>query len=222
MNARRQAERLASVVGLATLFVILGASAVAQEKSESKSISTAKTTSKKPKLDTAIFGAGCFWSTEAVFERIPGVKSVVSGYSGGNVSFPSYEMVCTGETGHAESVKVTFDPSVVTYEELLKAFFLLHDPTTLNSQGDDFGTQYRSAIFYRNEEQRLAAIKYYKELTAQRVHRSPIVTELTAYSNFYPAEEYHQDYFANNPDSQYSQYYIVAKLRKLKTKLHLK
>lgn len=218
MNSRRQ---LAYVLGFAMGFAQLAASPFAQDTPKSDSTSKSSAPAKKPKLDTAIFGAGCFWSTEAVFERVPGVKSVVSGFSGGNVEFPSYDMVCTGETGHAEVVQVTFDPSVVTYEQLLKAFFSLHDPTTLNSQGDDFGTQYRSAIFYRNEAQKAAAIKYYKELTAKRAFRSPIVTELTPFSKFYPAEDYHQDYFANNPDSQYSQFYIVPKLRKLKPKLHL-
>ena len=203
------------------VLALMGSSTLAQDASESDSTSNPSAPAKKPKLDTAIFGAGCFWSTEAVFERVPGVKSVLSGFSGGNVAFPSYDMVCTGETGHAEVVQVTFDPSVVSYEQLLKAFFALHDPTTLNSQGDDFGTQYRSAIFYRNEAQKAAAIKYYKELTAKRAFRSPIVTELTPFSKFYPAEDYHQDYFANNPGSQYSQFYIVPKLRKLKPKLHL-
>ena len=203
------------------VLALMGSSTLAQDASESDSTSNPSAPAKKAKLDTAIFGAGCFWSTEAVFERVPGVKSVLSGFSGGNVAFPSYDMVCTGETGHAEVVQVTFDPSVVSYEQLLKAFFALHDPTTLNSQGDDFGTQYRSAIFYRNEAQKAAAIKYYKELTAKRAFRSPIVTELTPFSKFYPAEDYHQDYFANNPGSQYSQFYIVPKLRKLKPKLHL-
>ena len=221
MKSRRQAAWLASVLGLAYLLAGIGSSSLAQDKTESASALKSSATAKKAKLETAIFGAGCFWSTEAVFERVPGVKTVVSGYSGGNVAFPSYDLVCTGETGHAEVVQVTFDPSVVTYEQLVKAFFALHDPTTLNRQGDDFGTQYRSAIFYKGDDQKQAAIKYDKELTSKRAFRSPIVTELTPFSKFYPAEEYHQNYFQTNPYSQYSQFYIVPKLAKLKPKLHL-
>jgi len=172
----------------------------------------------KPRVERATFGAGCFWSTEAVFERIPGVKSVVTGFSGGSVPGPSYEAVCTGQTGHAEAVQVVYDPKVLPYEKLLKVFWAAHDPTTLNSQGDDFGTQYRSVIFYNDEEQREAAMKSYKEYTERRVFRAPIVTELVPLKSFYPAEPYHQNYYRNHKFSDYSQMYIIPKLNKLKLK----
>jgi peptide-methionine (S)-S-oxide reductase len=174
---------------------------------------------KEAKIEKATFGGGCFWCTEAVFERIPGVKSVVSGYAGGHVPNPTYEQVSTGLTGHAEVIQVEFDPAVVTYDKLLKVFFMSHDPTTLNSQGPDFGTQYRSIILYHNDEQKEIAQKNYKELMAHRARRSPIVTELVPFTEFYPAEAYHQDYYRNHPDADYSQIYIEPKLRKLKQKL---
>src|SRR5262249_47253801 len=150
--------------------------------------STSKETSKKvAKLEKATFGGGCFWCTEAVFERVPGVKAVVSGYSGGTVPYPTYEQVSSGLTGHAEVIQIQFDPSVVSYDKLLKIFFSAHDPTTLNSQGPDFGTQYRSIILYHSDEQKEAAQKMYKELMAHRGRRSPIVTELVPFLDFYPA-----------------------------------
>lgn len=170
----------------------------------------------KGKLEVATFGAGCFWSTEAVFERIPGVVSVVSGFSGGWVPDPTYPMVCTGNTGHAESVQVVYDPKVVPYETLLTYFWKSHDPTTPNMQGDDVGPQYRSVIFYHTEAQRQAALKSYQDLTARRAYRYPIVTELVPMKTFYPAEPYHQDYFQNHRGNQYSTIYIEPKLRKLK------
>jgi peptide-methionine (S)-S-oxide reductase len=168
------------------------------------------------KIEKATFGGGCFWSIEAIFERIPGVKSVVSGFAGGNVPNPSYEMVGTGQTGHAECVQIEYDPTVVTYEKLLKVFWSAHDPTTLNSQGDDFGPQYRSIILYHNDAQKQAALKSYKELTARRAYRHPIVTELVPFTAFFPAEPYHQDYYRNHRYSEYSQIYIIPKLKKLK------
>jgi peptide-methionine (S)-S-oxide reductase len=174
---------------------------------------------KKPKIERATFGGGCFWCTEAVFERLPGVKSVVSGYSGGHVPNPTYEQVSSGLTGHAEVSQIEFDPSVVSYDKLLHVFFSSHDPTTLNSQGPDFGTQYRSIILYHSDEQKEAAQKVYKELMAHRARRSPIVTELVPFSEFYPAETYHQDYYRNHPDADYSQTYIAPKVRKLMQKL---
>lgn len=171
-----------------------------------------------PKTEVATFGGGCFWSMEAIFERIKGVKSVVSGFSGGNVANPSYEQVCTGSTGHAEVVQVVYDPSVVAYEKLLKVFWAAHDPTTLNSQGDDFGPQYRSAVFFHNEEQRKAILKAYEDMTNRKVFQDPIVTELVPYTAFFRADSYHQNYYRRNRDSEYSQMYIVPKLRKLKLK----
>ena len=170
---------------------------------------------KQPKTETATFGGGCFWCTEAVFERIPGVKSVVSGYSGGLVPNPSYEMVCTGQTGHAEVVEVVFDPDKVPYEDLLKVFWTTHDPTTLNAQGPDFGTQYRSIILYRGDEQKKTAQKVFQEMKARKTYRAPVVTELVPFVAFYPAEPYHQDYYRNHPFEEYSLAYIVPKLRKM-------
>ena len=168
-----------------------------------------------PRTETATFGAGCFWSTEAVFETYPGVKSVTSGFSGGTVPNPSYARVCTGTTGHAEVVNIEFDPSVISYEKLLKIYFHAHDPTTLNAQGDDYGTQYRSVIFFHSEEQKQAAVALYKDLTASKAFRSKIVTQLVPFQSFYPAEPYHQDYFRNHRGSQYAEYYIVPKLKKM-------
>lgn len=175
-----------------------------------------KAKDKKPKIEKATFGGGCFWCMEAVFERIPGVKSVVSGYSGGNVPNPTYEQVCTGLTGHAEVVQIEFDPSQVAYDKLLKVFWASHDPTTVNSQGPDYGPQYRSIILYHSEDQRKAAQAMFRELMSHRVRKSPIVTELVRFQVFYPADDYHQDYYRNHPDAEYSQMYIEPKVRKLK------
>lgn len=172
------------------------------------------------KIEYATFAGGCFWSMEAAFEQIKGVRAVVSGFSGGHVANPSYAMVCTGNTGHAESIRIAYDPAVVTYDKLLRAFWIAHDPTTLNAQGDDFGPQYRSVIFYHNEAQKQAALKQYRELTARKAFRHPIVTELQPAQAFFPAEDYHQDYFQNHADNYYSQVYIIPKLKKLKSKLH--
>ena len=143
------------------------------------------------------------------------MKTVTSGFSGGSVPSPSYQMVCTGETGHAEVVQVEFDPSVVTYETLLSYYWKSHDPTTLNSQGADFGTQYRSVIFYHSPEQKAAALKSSQELRARRAYRGPIVTQLLPFEAFYPAEAYHQDFFRNHYDGEYSQFNILPKLKKL-------
>lgn len=153
-----------------------------------------------PRLEKATFGAGCFWHVEAEFEWLPGVKSAVSGYSGGFVPNPSYEMVHEGETGHAEVVQVEYDPAVITYEQLLGVFWRGHDPTQLNRQGPDVGTQYRSVIFYHNEAQRKAALKSYQQLVAARAYSAPIVTQLVPMKAFYRAEEYHQNYYGGKPD----------------------
>jgi peptide-methionine (S)-S-oxide reductase len=178
--------------------------------------STAKPEVAKPKIEKATFGSGCFWCGEAVFERIKGVKTVVSGYAGGNVPNPTYEMVSSGETGHAEVFQVTYDSSVVTYDTLLKVFWASHDPTTLNEQGPDFGTQYRSVIFYHDEAQRLAAQKSFQGLSDKnRNLASLVVTQLLPMPVFYPAEAYHQDYYRRHKNAMYCQTYIVPKLRKL-------
>lgn len=165
--------------------------------------------------EVAVFGGGCFWCTEAVFARIPGVLRVESGYTGGHVDNPTYKQVVTGDTGHAEVVKITYDPDKVSYRQLLLTHFASHDPTTLNRQGADVGTQYRSAIFYENEAQRETAEAVKAELEKEKVFGDPIVTEITGASMFYPAEDYHQDYFENNRSAGYCQFVIAPKLRKL-------
>src|SRR5436189_4861033 len=151
-----------------------------------------------PALQKTTFGGGCFWCTEAIFLGLQGVTNVVSGYSGGKVKNPGYKEICSGLTGHAEVIQVTFDPSVATFEELLEVFWNTHDPTTLNRQGADEGTQYRSVIFYENEDQKLTAERYKQQLEAAGVFKKPIVTEISPLINFYPAEQYHQNYFALN------------------------
>ncbi len=156
---------------------------------------------KKPPFEVATFGGGCFWHVEEAFDRMKGVKTAISGYAGGTVPFPSYEMVHSGETGHIEVVKVVYDPKIVSYEDLLKVFWRIHDPTSIDRQGPDEGTQYRSAIFYHNEEQRKAALKSYQELTEGRAYSRPIVTQLLPLRAFYEAEAYHQDYYGGKPRS---------------------
>jgi peptide-methionine (S)-S-oxide reductase len=153
----------------------------------------------KARSEQATFGAGCFWHVEDVFERLKGVNSAVSGYAGGGVPYPSYEMVHEGITGHAEVVMVDFDPDVISYENLLRVFWKSHNPTSINRQGEDEGPQYRSVIFYHSEDQRRAALKSYRELTDKRVYRSPIVTQLVPMRAFYQAEDYHQDYYGGKP-----------------------
>jgi peptide-methionine (S)-S-oxide reductase len=157
-----------------------------------------------PAEDTAVFAGGCFWGVEAVFDHVKGVKRAISGYAGGQLANPSYEQVSTGETGHAESVEVIYDPSQVSYGKLLQIFFsVAHDPTQLNRQGPDHGTQYRSAIFYRNAQQQQVAESYIKQLTAAKTFSRPIVTQVAKLGGFYPAEEYHQNYLANHPNQLY-------------------
>ncbi|MFQ6604019.1 MAG: peptide-methionine (S)-S-oxide reductase MsrA [Fidelibacterota bacterium] len=163
----------------------------------------------------ATFGSGCFWCTEAVFEKIPGVMDVVSGYSGGTVEKPSYRQVSSGKTGHAEVCRITYDPQEVSYAELLDIFWHSHDPTTMDRQGADVGSQYRSVIFYHDEEQRKIAEKSLREMDASGTYPKPIVTAIEAAGPFYPAEDYHQDYFRNNPNAPYCVFVIKPKLDKL-------
>jgi methionine-S-sulfoxide reductase len=165
-------------------------------------------------LEKATFGSGCFWCTEAVFQQLRGVKSVVSGYSGGSVENPTYEEVCAGRTGHAEVIQVTYDPEQISYDDLLKVFWQTHDPTTLNRQGHDVGTQYRSAVFYHDDEQRRVAEQYKKQLAASNVFGKPIVTEIEPLRNFYSAENYHQNYYRSNPRQQYCEFVIRPKVEK--------
>ncbi len=170
--------------------------------------------SMKDKKESAVFGGGCFWCLEAVFEDVRGVEDVVSGYAGGSVENPTYEQVCRGRTGHAEVVRITYDPEVVTYEDLLEIFWKIHDPTTLNRQGADVGTQYRSVIFYENESQKELARKSMEK--AQKHFLDPIVTEISPLKKFWPAEEYHQDYFRRNPYQGYCQAVVAPKVEKFK------
>jgi len=167
------------------------------------------------KLEKATFGAGCFWCVEAVFQRLDGVKEVVPGYSGGIKVNPTYNEVCTGRTGHAEVAQITFDPATISFDELLNMFWLSHDPTTKNRQGNDVGTQYRSAVFYHNEEQRSATEKSKEKLDNTKIFSDQIVTEITALDKFWPAEDYHNDYYNNNPNQPYCRVVIKPKLDKL-------
>jgi peptide-methionine (S)-S-oxide reductase len=169
-------------------------------------------------MEVATFAGGCFWCLEAIFEQLDGVEKVVSGFSGGQVVNPSYREVCEGTTGHAEVVQVTFDPENIAFSELLEFFFAFHDPTTLNRQGADVGTQYRSGIFYHSPEQRKAAEAAIKELADSKTYSDPIVTEVTSYSGFYPAEEYHQGYYRSNSNQPYCAATITPKVAKLRAK----
>jgi len=164
--------------------------------------------------ELATFGSGCFWCTEAFFQRLKGVEKVTSGYSGGKIKNPTYREVCSGLTGHAEVIQVTYDPSVISYADFLEVFFSTHDPTTLNKQGGDVGTQYRSVIFYHNEDQKKSAEEYKKHLEVSGAFSKPIVTEISPYTEFFPAEDYHQEYFNRNGEAPYCQYVIAPKLQK--------
>ena len=169
------------------------------------------------KTDTAIFGAGCFWCVEAIFQRLKGVESIESGYTGGTVENPTYKQVCTGETGHAEVAKIIFNPDVISFNELLEVFWTTHDPTTLNQQGADIGTQYRSAVFYLNEEQKMQSEKSKSEIATQ-IWDGTIVTEITPLKKYYKAEDYHQNYFNQNSDQSYCRFVINPKLEKFRKK----
>ncbi len=166
--------------------------------------------------EIATLGGGCFWCTEAVFKELRGVEKVESGYSGGTVPNPSYKAVCTGATGHAEVVQVTFDPKTISYSDLLRIFFTVHDPTTPNRQGPDVGTQYRSIILYHNNEQKAIAEQVIQEISSKQIWENPIVTELVPFRAFYKAEDYHQGYFENNPVQPYCQMVIAPKVRKFR------
>jgi len=166
--------------------------------------------------EIATLGGGCFWCIEAIFNELSGVEKVESGYSGGTIPNPSYEQVCSGRTGHAEVVQITFDPAIISYKELLRVFFTVHDPTTLNRQGADVGTNYRSVIFYHNAVQRAEASEVIQEVTAAGIWDAPIVTQLEPFESFYKAEQYHQEYFKNNPDQPYCRIVIAPKVLKFR------
>ncbi len=195
---------------LAAFGLLLGGMAAGMAQTKSMNHSSEKT-------EIATLGGGCFWCTEAVFQMLPGVKSVASGYAGGAKENPTYKEVCTGATGHAEVIQVEYDPKVVSYEKILETFWEAHDPTTLNRQGNDSGTQYRSIILYSNEAQKAAAEKSKAE--AQKQFRHPIVTEIVPLKKFYKAEEYHQDYYRENSDAPYCRFVIRPKVEKFEKKL---
>ena len=169
-------------------------------------------------LETATLAAGCFWCVEAVFDDLVGVEDVVSGYSGGFTENPTYQQVCSETTGHAEVVQIRFDPAVLSFRDLLRVYFTVHDPTTLNRQGNDVGTSYRSAIFYHSDDQKRAAEEVIAEITAEHVYDDPIVTELAPFKKFYPAEDYHQEYFSNNPNQPYCAAVVAPKVAKFRQK----
>lgn len=171
---------------------------------------------KKHEFSIATLGGGCFWCTEAVFSQVRGIVKVESGYSGGQLKNPTYQQVSSGRTRHAEVVQITFDPEIISFREILDIFFSTHDPTTLNRQGNDIGTQYRSVIFYHNEQQKDTANQIIAELNKSRVFNAPIVTTIEPFSAFYPAEEYHKDYFRRHPNEGYSRFIIAPKLVKLR------
>ncbi len=168
----------------------------------------------QPSLDTATFGNGCFWCSEAIFNRLQGVKDVIPGYAGGTEKNPTYELVCSGTTKYAEVIRITYDPKVISYKELLEVFWKTHDPTTPNRQGADVGEQYRSVIFYHNPQQKQTAEFYKSQLTKAKIWDKPIVTEIAPVLNFYPAENYHNDYYKNNPGNGYCNFVITPKIEK--------
>ena len=181
-----------------------------------KTLSDSTAQTEENKLETATFGAGCFWCVEAVFQKLKGVQSVESGYMGGHTTDPTYKQICTGTTGHAEVIQIKFDPAVISFKELLEVFWKTHDPTTINRQGNDVGTQYRSAVFFNNDTQKELAEKYKQKLNESGAFRTPVITEVTAATKYYPAEKYHQNYWNTQGQSNgYCQAVIPAKLKKL-------
>lgn len=197
-----------------TLFIVTYNSSCGQKNKEMDNMD--KNTEKK--IEVATFGAGCFWCTEAVYERLEGVEKVISGYSGGHVKNPSYKEVCNGTTGHAEVTQIYFDPVIISFDELLDVFWHTHDPTTLNRQGNDIGTQYRSVIYYHDDNQKRVAEESKFKMDQSGTFKDPVVTEINPLINFYKAEDYHQDYFANNPNQPYCSVIISPKVKKFTAK----
>ena len=167
------------------------------------------------KKEIATLAGGCFWCTEAIFKRLKGIISVTPGYAGGTVANPTYEEVCTGKTGHAESIQIEFDPKNIPYEKILEVFWHTHDPTTINQQGNDFGPQYRSVVFYHDEKQKEIALKFKEQIEKEKIYERPIVTEIIPFTNFYKAENYHRDYYERNKDYPYCTFVINPKIQKL-------
>jgi peptide-methionine (S)-S-oxide reductase len=203
------------------LVLLLQLTACAQDGKYEKSktfsqMNNVKPTGTEKKLEVATFAAGCFWCVEAQYQQLKGVEKVESGYIGGSVPNPTYKQVCTGNTGHAEACNIYYDPSIISYDELLAAFWTAHDPTQLNRQGNDVGTQYRSAIFYHNDEQKQKAEDYKRKLNEEKAYNDDVVTEISPYSTFYKAEDYHQNYYNDNPSQGYCVFVVKPKLDKFK------
>ena len=212
----RISKILAGAILLTTQLTACGQNNKYTESKTFKDMNETTTQTNNDKLEIATFAAGCFWCVEAQYQQLEGVEKVVSGYIGGHVENPTYKQVCTGNTGHAEACNIYYDPSKITYDELLAAFWVAHDPTTLNRQGNDVGTQYRSAIFYHDEEQKAEAEKIIAEITEEQIWPNPVVTEVTPLNNYFAAEDYHQSYFKNNPQNQYCAMVVAPKLAKFK------
>jgi peptide-methionine (S)-S-oxide reductase len=209
---------------LFSIFLLLGMAACAQSQNKkqtaaAESTSVKKTNKNKSELAVATFAGGCFWCTEEAAEKLRGVEDVISGYTGGATKNPTYEQISTGLTGHAEAIQIYYDSTVISYETLLEAFFAAHDPTTLNRQGPDVGTQYRSAIFYRTQKEKAQIDAYIQKLNSTRAFQAPIVTQVAALKEFYPAEAEHQDFYRYNPDNPYMQSVSKPKLEKFKKKM---
>jgi peptide-methionine (S)-S-oxide reductase len=196
------------------LLFSLGACAQSEPTAQANNASLNLLETKNYTMEIATFGNGCFWCTEAIFQNLKGVEKVVSGYSGGHVDNPTYKQVCAGTTGHAEVIQIAYDPAVISFDELLEVFWKTHDPTTPNRQGNDVGPQYRSAVFYHDDTQKEKAEKYKKELNEAGAYDKPIVTEITAFEKFYPAEDYHQNYFNLNGSQPYCSFVIRPKVEK--------
>jgi peptide-methionine (S)-S-oxide reductase len=205
-----------SIISLSIVFLTTGISCSQKQKNVNASNAMTNQTANTNDAQLATFGSGCFWCTEAIFQQVDGVIKVESGYSGGKVKNPTYKEVCSGLTGHAEVIQVTYDPKKVSFEELLEFFWKSHDPTTLNRQGADAGTQYRSVIFYHNDEQKKLAETYKNKLDASGAFDNPIVTEITPFTEFYRAEDYHQNYYNLNGNAPYCSYVIQPKVEKFK------
>lgn len=212
LNIKRRNKSFLHITAT-TIFIIIILISCKESKPEKNMIEQVEM-NKNEKLKTATFGSGCFWCTEAIFERVNGVVDVVSGYAGGHVDNPSYEEVCNGTTGHAECTRITYNSEVVSYDELLEIFWKTHDPTTLNRQGNDVGTQYRSVIFYHDDDQKQKAEFYKQKLSEEKIWADPIVTEIVPLTKFYKAEKYHQDYYENNPYQGYCSFVITPKIEK--------
>lgn len=202
------------IITIFSLFSFIGCNQAKNQTAEKDTSKKVKRSNMNTHLEVATFGGGCYWCIEAVFQRLEGVEKVESGFSGGQVKNPTYKEVCTGTTGHAEVIQITFDTTKTSFEEILKVFFTMHDPTTLNRQGNDIGTQYRSAVFYHNDEQKKAAEEIIAALNTSKAYPNPIVTEVSKLDVFYKAEDYHQNYYNENSDEGYCRFVIQPKIEK--------